>query len=144
VIKISEYAHKIKEELKKSDELPEEIKKDFDPIAVLDNLFQPQDEKEKDKIIEILFEHEDLRKISDISHNQLVDIVALKTFSDYIQSPLIKKFCEHYLALSLSKGRKSREEVVEIYRTNMMSELGYPFIPEKQSRFQRLRERLNL
>lgn len=126
----------------------EEEEKEVNVAELFSGFFQKDPEtQEKDKIIEILFEHKDLRKISDVSRDEITDITVLLTFAKDVDTPLINFFCETRLALSLSKDRKSREEVVEIYKTNMMSEMGmFPQSPmgDSPSRFDRLKERLSL
>lgn len=138
-----EIDEKIKEEM-------EEIKQDksLELMDIFKDVVQPEDTPEKDKIIEILFEHDDIRKITDISYNQMIDTTVLLTFAQAmkdkkIDASLIETFAENFLNLALSKGRKSREEIVEIYKTDVIGDMG--FIPSEQSqrgRFQRLKERL--
>jgi len=126
------------------DEKKEKLK-DVSPIELFNAIFeQEESESEKDKIIEILFNHKDLRKIADISHNELVDITVLLTFAKDLNVPLINYFCNTRLALSLSKDRKSRQEVVEIYKTQMYSESGlFPPI-EQSSRWGRMKQRFSI
>lgn len=136
------YLEKVQEEFNNT--IPKDNKENNDLASLFENVFSDESSHEKDKIIEILFEFSDLRKISDVGHNEIIDITVLLTFSDYINSPLIRKFCNHRLSLSLSKDRKSREEVVEIYKTNVLGDMGSFISPEEQTRgrFSRVREKL--
>lgn len=138
-----------KEFLEKTGKTEEEKKtlEDYDPLKLFDNLIsKPDVSQEKDKIIDILFNNEDLRKISDVTPNELKDIVVLLTFAKHIKTPLINYFADCFLALSLSKDRQSRKEVVEIYKNDIYNQLGImPSMSEETpSRMGRLKERLNL
>ena len=146
--KVEDFEKKLKKQVEEHPDVErfdEQIKDDLSPIDLISQVMIPEAEREKDKIIEILFEHPDLRKIADISHDDLINISVLLTFAEHVKTPLINHFCDTILALSLSKDRKSREEVVEIYKTQMFSDYGAMMPPDAQpSRLQRLRDRLNL
>ena len=143
-----EYSKKIFRKTKENDiEEPQQEEQELNFVDLFQTTFQEDSDKhEKDKIIEILFEHDDLRKIADISSNQLKDIAVLLTYSDAVDTPIVKKFCNHFLSLSLSKDRKSRQEVVEIYKPNPMYETGAGFYPsqDRPSRFERIKDRLGI
>jgi len=142
--KIKEFEEKLKSQIKETKEFEEQVTDDIQPVDIIDSIFSQEREHDKDKIIEILFEHPDLRKIADISHDDLINITVLFTFAEHVKTPLITQFCEHYLALSLSKDRKSREEIVEIYKTQIYGDMGEGGFSEAQpSRFQRFRDRLS-
>jgi len=57
--------------------------------------------------------------------------------------PLIDYFVETRLTLALSKNRKSREEVVEIYKTQTYGDMGM-MGEETPSRLQRMRDRFGV
>jgi len=136
---------KTKEDMKKDSSINKEILKDFNPADLIEGLFSSDEvTAEKDKIIEILFEHEDIRKISDVTDKDLINIVVLLTFAKEVNVPLVTYFCDSLLTLSLSKDRKSREEIVEIYKTHMMGQELFLNTPEHQSRFSKLKDRLSL
>lgn len=139
-----EIDEKIQEEMK-------ETKEKKEPLDILGKLFEKDtDEEDKDKVLEILFEHPDIRKITDISHNEIIDLCVLLTFSHAMKElttlkrTLIDDFCDNRLVLALSKARKSREEIVEIYKTSTFGEMG--MFPEQQTnrRFGRFRDRVGL
>ena len=136
---------KVKKDMKKDKSIDQEILKDFNPADLIEGLFSSDEvTAEKDKIIEILFEHEDIRKISDVSEKDLINVTVLLTFAKEVNVPLVTYFCESLLTLALSKDRKSREEIVEIYKTHMMSQELFLNTPEKQSRMSRIKDRLSL
>lgn len=132
---------KVKEETKDNLTFSEQLEKDLTPTDLFNSVFQTP-EQDKDKILETLFEHPDLRKIADITPSEIIDMGVLLTFEKEMDSPLIKYFCETRLALSLSKDRKSREEIVEIYKTNMFSEMGEN-MPQREGMFSRFRNRFS-
>lgn len=132
----------VKEDTKDNLTFSEQLKQDLTPTDLFSSIFQTP-EQDKDKILETLFEHPDLRKIADVTHSELIDMSVLLTFEKEMDSPLIKYFCDTRLALSFSKDRKSREEIVEIYKTNMYSEMGEGGIPQKEGMFSRFRNRFS-
>jgi len=147
---MSDYAKKIQDKLLKKDkgeqekEQIEETK--VSPIALLSSLLSPEEQKDdKDKVLSILFEYGDLRKISDITPNELIDLTVLLTFAKDMKVPLINFFCNTRLALSLSKNRKSREEVVELYKAQTFAEMGmYPNAEGSSSRWEKFKGRLGM
>lgn len=132
---------KVKEDTKDNLTFSEQLEKDLTPTDLFSSIFQTP-EKDKDKVLETLFEHPDPRKISDITHSELIDMSVLLTFEKEMDSPLIKYFCDTRLVLSFSKDRKSREEVVEIYKTNMYAEMGED-MPQRPNVFNRLKNRFS-
>jgi hypothetical protein len=133
----------VKEKTKDNVSFSEQLTKDLTPTDLFGSIFQTPDQ-EKDKILETLFEHPDLRKVADISHSELIDMTVLLTFEKEMDSPLIEYFCETRLALSFSKDRKSREEIVEIYKTNIYGEMmGEGGMPQKQGMFSRFKNRFS-
>lgn len=142
--KVFKKENELLEQQQQQQQTPKEDEKS--PLDMFSNMFSPPEDKEdKDKIIEILFEHKDLRKIADITPNEIIDMTVLSTFAKDMNVPLIDYFLESKLALSLSKNRKSREEIVEIYKTQTYGEMGgmFPDV-EQQSRFSRLKERFGV
>jgi len=136
---------KIEKQLKNDETVNKELLKDFSPSELIEQILVSDEETtEKDKIIEILFEHPDIRKISDVSDKNLINITVLLTFAKEVDVPLVDYFCDALLTLSLSKDRESRKEVVEIYKTHMMNQELMLNIPDKQSRFSRMRDKLSL
>lgn len=140
-----EYEEKIKKEIEEEQE-PIDFNKDL-----FLNLFTDEGTEEKDRGLDILFNSEDMRKVSDIESNHIKDITVLLTFADYfdligVGCPSIKRFCDHFLNLNLSKDRKSREEIVDIYKTTILGEnmgmMGGGYGMEEQpSFFNRVRSR---
>lgn len=142
---VKEFDEKIKQNMEKDKAIDKEIMKDFNPADLLEGLFTSDETTaEKDKIIEILFEHDDIRKISDVTDKDLINVTVLLTFAKEVNVPLVNYFCDALLTLSLSRDRKSREEIVEIYKTHMMSQELLLTAPDKQSRFSRMKDRLSL
>ena len=136
---------KVKEDMKKDNSVDKELLKDFAPSELIEKLLVSDEElTEKDKIIEILFEHPDIRKISDVTDKNLINVAVLLTFAKEVDVSLVNYFCDAYLTLSLSKDRQSRKEVVEIYKTHMTNPELMLNIPDKQSRFSRMKDRLSL
>jgi hypothetical protein len=142
---IKKFEEKVFDEVKKDSKdnltFSEQLEKDLTPTDLFSSIFQTP-EKDKDKILETLFEHPDLRKIAEVSHSELIDMSVLLTFEKEMDSPLIKYFCDTRLALSFSLARKSREEIVEIYKTNIFSEMGEN-MPQKEGMFSRFRNRFS-
>ena len=138
------FEEKVKDKVMKDKEpelsFDEQLNEDLSPTDLVGSIFQSQDQ-EKDKILETLFEHPDLRKVSDISYAEIVDMSVLLTFEKEMNSPLIKYFCDTRLALSFSKDRKSREEIVEIYKTNVFGDMGE--LPQKEGMFSRMKNRFS-
>jgi len=131
----------IKEEKKKDVTFSEQLEKDLTPTDLVSSIFQTP-EQDKDKILETLFEHPDLRKVSDITSSEIIDMSVLLTFEKEMDSPLIKYFCDTRLALSFSKDRQSRSEIVEIYKANMYSEMEENQ-PRREGMWGRLRNRFS-
>jgi len=145
VKELEKFDEKVNEDMEKDNSVDKELLKDFSPSALIEQLLVSDDEAtEKDKIIEILFEHPDIRKISDVTDKNLINVAVLLTFAKEVNVPLVDYFCDAYLTLSLSKDRESRKEVVEIYKTHMANQELMLNIPDKQSRFSRMRDRLSL
>ena len=73
-------------------------------------------------------------------------MTVLLTFAADMDVPLINAFCENRLALSLSKNRKSREEIVEIYKTQTYGEMGMfpPSMENSPNRWQKLKDRFGV
>jgi len=146
---MSEYADKIKQkvlekDIQNSEQSPEPEDEGADPMSMLSGLMSPDEEKDgQDEVIKLLFEHPDIRKITDITPNELVDLTVLKTFAKNMDVPLIDYFVETRLTLALSKNRKSREEVVEIYKTQTYGDMGM-MGEETPSRLQRMRDRFGV
>lgn len=136
---------KIKSQLEQDETIDKELLKDFSPTQLVNSLMGSDVEpSEKDKIIEILFEHKDIRKIADITEKNMINISVLFTFANEVDVPLVSYFCDTLLALSLSKDRQSRKEVVEIYKSHMNEQSLFLNTPEKTSRFGRIRDKLSL
>jgi len=135
-----------KEVVEEYQEKENEKIKDISPADLLNNLFTQKSEElpEKDKVIEILFEHKDLRKVADITKNQMIDVAVLTTIADALDVDAINYFCDSFLALSFSKERKSRQEIVEIYKTSIFQDgfMDYDELP--RGRFSKLRDKFNL
>lgn len=144
---MSEYADKIKQkvidkDIQMSEQRQPEDEPELDPMSMLSGLMSPDEEKGgQDEVIKLLFEHPDIRKITDITPNELVDLTVLKTFAKNMEVPLIDYFVETRLTLALSKNRKSREEVVEIYKTQTYGDMGMMGEEGQPSRFQRMKDR---
>lgn len=150
---MSEYAKKIEKIILDEDKNKEDGEKkeeELNPATLISSLLSPKEEEadKPDKVIAILFEHPDLRKISDITPNELIDITVLATFAQDMKVPLIDYFLETRLALALSKNRKSREEIVEIYKTQTFAEMGmFPTMDGgggTPSRWERLKGRFGM
>lgn len=151
---MSEYAKKIQDKVLKKDKKTKEKEEQetteptpVNPITLLSSLLSPEEEKEdKDKVLSILFEHPDLRMISDITQNELIDLTVLLTFANDMKVPLINFFCSTRLALSFSKNRKSREEVVELYKAQTYAEMGMFQSPEngRLSRWEKIKGRMGM
>ena len=136
---------KIQQQMEQDKTVNKELLKDFSPTSMLNNLMASDiEETEKDKIIQILFEHKDIRKIADISEKNMINISVLLTFAKEVDVPLVDYFCDTYLSVSLSKDRQSRKEVVEIYKTHMMEQSLFLNTPEQKSRFGRMKDKLSL
>lgn len=133
--------NEVKEKTQNNVTFSEQLTKDLTPTDLFSSIFQTP-EQDKDKILETLFEHPDLRKISDITPSEIIDMGVLLTFEKEMDSPLIKYFCETRLALSLSKDRKSREEIVEIYKTNIYGEMAEN-MPQREGMFSRFKNRFS-
>ena len=136
---------KVKKDMKKDKSIDQEILKDFNPADLIEGLFSSDEvTAEKDKIIEILFEHKDIRKISDVTEKNMINISVLLTFAKEVDVPLVTYFCDTLLALALSKDRQSRKEVVEIYKTHMMEQSLLLNTMDKPSRFARMKDKLSM
>lgn len=131
----------IKEEKKKDLTFSEQLEKDLTPTDLLSSIFQTP-EQDKDKVLETLFEHPDVRKVADITPSEIIDMSVLLTFEKEMDSPLIKYFCETRLVLSFSKDRQSRAEVVEIYKANMYGEMDENQ-PRREGMWSRFRNRFS-
>ena len=141
-----EYTEKIKKEIQEE--------QDLDVTGELfENLFVDRDEEEeKDRGLDILFNSEDIRKVSDIEANNVKDVTVMLTLADYldkvdVESSLLRNFCDHFLVLNLSKDRKSRIEIVDIYKTTILGEnmqmLGSYGYEEQPNFFSRMRQKFS-
>lgn len=137
------FDEKIKKQLENDKLVDKEILETFNPLDMVKGVFSSDETAEKDKIIEILFEHKDIRKIADITEKDLLNITVLLTFANEVNSPLIIFFSEALLTLSLSKDRASRKEIVEIYKSHMMEQGLFLNYPENKSRFGRLKDKIS-
>jgi len=99
---------------RKNDFDNEDIETDFSDIpSSLNNLFET-DEDSMSKILNFMFNNEDLRTITDISPNKIIDITVLNSVATYFNNELISAFIDDILALSISKNRESRKELVRM------------------------------
>jgi len=151
--KIEKFKEKVEKDYKKTfpdakiEELEDEEEEEDFNKDIFKGMFENEAEHDAiDRGLDILFNDEDKRKISDIESNRVIDITALLTFNNYIDTPLIKSFCDDYLTLRLSTDRKSRAEIVDIYKTNILGDLAgtMPFEQEQPSLINRVRQKFRL
>jgi hypothetical protein len=69
------------------------------------------------ELVKQIFDVNNIAVKTDLSQNEIIGLACLDVYAQQFQNSLIKKFRIAYMELKLSHKRKSRGELVQIFRT---------------------------
>jgi hypothetical protein len=88
----------------------------IDTADLLDKFSQNQDKNETVEILKELFDEKKLKKITDLTPDGTSLVTIINVTGKHYNIPLFNKITSEWTELQLSKGRKSRKEVIDAIR----------------------------